>query len=55
MEFGVSGARGEDHHDALGIESAGREQQCLGGRLIEPVRVVDQAEQRGVDGLLSQQ
>ncbi len=36
----------EDHRDALVPESAGHEQQRVGGGAVEPVRVVDEAQDR---------
>ena len=39
-------ARAEQHHDALGVESPGDEQQRVGRRRVEPLRVVDQAQDR---------
>ena len=37
---------GEDHHDGVGVQAAGQERQGGGRLVIQPVRVVDQAEQR---------
>ena len=38
---GLGAAQGEDHAHALGAEPPGREHQGLGGRAVQPVRVVD--------------
>lgn len=39
-------AGGEEHHDALGLEPPGDEDECGCGGVVEPVRVVHDAEQR---------
>ena len=41
-------ARGEEHDDAFRVESSRGERERAGRRLVEPVRVVDHAEQRAV-------
>ena len=38
--------RREQHHDLLGMEAAGDERQRLGGGSVEPLRVVDDTEER---------
>lgn len=40
----------EQHRDRVGHEAAGREQQRLHGPLVEPLQIVDHAQQRGVLG-----
>ncbi len=47
--------RREDDHDPLGVQPPGREHQRLRRRPVQPVRVVDQAQQRTILGQLSQQ
>ncbi len=39
-------ARGEHHSDRVGVQAPGDERQDVGGLLVQPVRVVDHAEQR---------
>ncbi len=51
--FAVPG--GEEQHDALRLQSAGGEQQCLGGRAVQPLRIVDQAQQRLLGGQFGEQ
>ncbi|URN03120.1 sigma-70 family RNA polymerase sigma factor [Actinomadura madurae] len=46
---------GEDHRDRIVVQPADREQQRVDRRLIEPLRVVEQAQQRLVAGDLGQQ
>ena len=43
-----STAGGEEHDDAFRLESPRRERERAGRRLVEPVRVVDHAEERAV-------
>ncbi|MCP9969447.1 hypothetical protein LUX57_33225 [Actinomadura madurae] len=48
-------AHREQHRDRVGHEAAGREQQRLHGTLVEPLQVVDHAQQRGVLGQIGEQ
>ncbi len=48
-------ARGEDDCDPLGHESSGHECECLRGRAIEPLGVIDEPEHRLLLGRLSQE
>lgn len=48
-------AHGEEHRDRVGLEAAGGEQQRLRGALVEPLQVVDDAQERGVLGEVRQQ
>lgn len=45
----------EQHRDRVGHEAAGREQQRLHGALVEPLQVVDHAQQRRVLGQIGEQ
>ncbi len=45
----------EQQGDALGLQASGHERQRVRGRSVQPVRVVDQAQQRPVLGHLGQQ
>jgi hypothetical protein len=47
--------RGEDHGDRLRVQPTGGEQQRMRRTVVQPVRVVDQAQQRPVLGQLRQQ
>jgi hypothetical protein len=44
-----------DHDDGLGREPAKRERECTGRRLVQPLRVVDDGEQRTLVGRLREQ
>jgi hypothetical protein len=55
VPVGAGLAHGEDHRDRLGQEAAGREGECLGRGPVEPLGVVDQADERPVAGGLGQQ
>lgn len=46
---------GEQHRDRVGHEAAGGEQQRLRGALVEPLQVIEQAQQWGVLGQLGEQ
>lgn len=46
---------GEDQRDPLGVQPAGREDQRLRRRPVQPLRVVDQAEQRLLLGQFGEQ
>jgi len=46
----TNGARGEQQSDLLGNETPSNERESRGGSLIEPLRVVDDAEERSVFG-----
>ena len=48
-------ARAEQHHDALGVQPPGGEQQRVGGRRVEPLRIIDQAQHRAPIGELGDQ
>ena len=45
----------DDHRDRFGFQPAGHEGQDLGRGLVQPLRVIDQAQQRLVRGHLGQQ
>ena len=51
----ITVAGGEDHRHRIGLQPADREQQRGHRRPVEPVRVVEQAEQRPLLGELRQQ
>src|SRR5258705_13948845 len=51
----TNGARGEQQSDLLGNEAPSNERESRGGTLIEPLRVVDDAEERSVFGGLGEQ
>jgi hypothetical protein len=48
-------AHRKQHRDRVGHEAAGREQQRLHGTLVEPLQVIDHAQQRGVLGQIGEQ
>ena len=47
---GIAVARGQQQRDALGVEAAGDREQHVRRRAVEPVRVVDDAEEAAVVG-----
>jgi hypothetical protein len=51
----VRAAGGEDERDAIGVEPAGDERERLGGRRVQPIGVVDEAQHRSAFGGLRQQ
>src|SRR6266550_7730366 len=51
----TNGARGEQQSDLLGNEAPSNERESRGGSLIEPLRVIDNAEERSVFGGLGEQ
>ena len=53
MEVVVAG--GHQQHDPLGLETPGREGERIGRRLVQPLRVVHQADQRPLLGHLREQ
>ena len=46
----TNGTRGEQQSDFLGNDAPSNERESRGGSLIEPLRVVDDAEERSVFG-----
>ena len=53
MEVVVAG--GDQQDDPLGLEPPGREGEGVGRRLVQPLGVVDQADQRPLLGHLGEQ
>jgi hypothetical protein len=51
----VAVAGREQQRDRLGRQAAGDERQHVGGRVVEPLRVVDDAQQRAAAGGLAEQ
>ena len=48
-------ARAEQHDNTLGVEASGGEDERVRRHPVEPLRVVDEAEQRAVAGVLRQE
>ena len=46
---------GEQDHDALGLEPPGDEDECVRGRVVEPLRIVDEAQERSLFGGFGEQ
>jgi hypothetical protein len=48
-------AGGKQHDDALDLEPPGDEDECVRGRVVEPVRIVDEAQDRPLLGGVGEQ